>query len=324
MILQCAILDDYQNVALTMANWQSLAGSVAITAFNTHIESEEQLVKRLCPYDIVVIMRERTPFTASLFSRLPNLKLLITSGMRNASIDLTAAAQHNIIVSGTQSFSEPPVELTWALILGLARHIVPEHLAFKSNGPWQQTLGVDLFQKRLGIIGLGKIGRQVARIGLAFGMEVMAWSQNLTREAAEAEGVLWAASKKELMESCDFITVHLVLSERTMHLITAEDFHQMRKTAYFINTSRAQIVDHQALLEALQHQRIAGAGLDVFPTEPLPEKDLLRSLPNVLATPHLGYVTQKNYQVYFDEALENIHAYLAGKPIRLLEEARSA
>jgi phosphoglycerate dehydrogenase-like enzyme len=289
---------------------------VEVRSFSRHFEREEDLAAAIQDCELVVVMRERTPFGASLFSRLPNLKLLITTGMRNAAVDLSAAAEHGVVVCGTGSFSEPPVELTWALILGLARHVVTEAQAFRGNGPWQSTVGVDLNNKQLGLLGLGKIGTKVARVGAAFGMKVVAWSQNLTQERAEAAGVKMAASKEELLESSDFVSIHLVLSARTTGLIGASDLARMRPSAFLVNTSRASIVDQDALVQALQNKTIAGAGLDVFEVEPVPVGDTLRALPNVLATPHLGYVTESNYRVYYREAVEDIVAFLAGVPIR--------
>lgn len=318
MKLRCAILDDYQNVALTMADWSSISDKVEVISFNEHFDTEDKLADVIGDFDIVVIMRERTPFRASLLARLPRLKLLITTGMRNAAIDLAAAASHGVVVCGTASNSEPPAELTWALILGLARQIVQEYNALRSNGPWQSTIGTDLNGKRLGLLGLGKIGSRVARIGLAFGMEVMAWSQNLTKERTDEIGVRLAASKEELLESSDFVSIHLVLSERTRGMIGAAELRRMRPSAYLINTSRARIVDQDALIEALQNRWIAGAGIDVFDIEPLPKDHVFRSLPNVLTTPHLGYVTQANYRTYYRDAVEDIQAFLSGSPIRRL------
>lgn len=318
MTYRCAILDDYQNTALPLANWRVLAPQVEVRAYSRHFAEEAELVTAIQDCEIVVLMRERTPFPAALFTKLPNLKLLITSGMRNAAIDLTAAKQHNVTVCGTASSGEPPVELTWALILALARQIVPENRALRENGRWQSTLGVDLQGKQLGLLGLGKIGSRMATIGIAFGMRVVAWSQNLTAERAIAAGATLAPSKTALLETSDFVSIHLVLSERTRGLLGRNELQRMRQNAYLINTSRASIVDQTALLEALQNQWIAGAGLDVFEIEPLPDHHPLRQLPNVLATPHLGYVTENNYRVYFAEAVADIQAYLSGNPIRIL------
>lgn len=318
MPMQCLILDDYQNVALSLAGWQALAPQVECRALTEHISDEDQLVAQLQDAEIVVIMRERTPFSASLFARLPKLRLLITSGMRNASVDLAAARENGVTVCGTGSGSTAPVELTWALILGLARHLVTENNALRHNGPWQSTVGTGLSGKRLGLLGLGKIGQKVALIAQAFGMDVSAWSQNLTAERAAEHGVELAASKEALLKTSDVVSVHLVLSERTRGLLGAPELALMKPGALLINTSRAAIVDQPALLHALQTGQIAGAGLDVFETEPLPPADPFRTLPNVLATPHLGYVSDGNYQAYFREAVEDIQAFLAGNPVRTL------
>jgi phosphoglycerate dehydrogenase-like enzyme len=318
MPMQCLILDDYQNVALSLAGWQALAPQVECRALTEHISDEDHLVAQLQDAEIVVIMRERTPFSAALFARLPKLRLLVTSGMRNASVDLAAARENGVTVCGTGSGSTAPVELTWALILGLARHLVTENNALRHNGPWQSTVGTGLSGKRLGLLGLGKIGQKVALIAQAFGMEVSAWSQNLTAERAAEHGVELAASKEALLKTSDVVSVHLVLSERTRGLLGAPELALMKPDALLINTSRAAIVDQPALLHALQTGQIAGAGLDVFETEPLPPGDPFRVLPNVLATPHLGYVSDGNYQAYFREAVEDIQAFLAGNPVRTL------
>ena len=319
MKLRCAILDDYQQAALQLADWSSLNDKVDVKVFTEHMNDEDEVVEAIQDCEIVVIMRERTPFRKSLFDRLPQLKLLVTTGMRNASIDLEAAASHGVVVCGTQGKSEPTTELTWALILGLARNITHEYHALRANGPWQSTLGTDLGGKRLGLLGLGKIGSRVARIGQAFGMEVIAWSQNLTKERTDELGVQLAASKEELLETSDFVSIHLVLSERTRGLIGAEELRRMKPTAYLINTSRALIIDQPALIEALQSNRIAGAGIDVYETEPLPKDNIFRTLPNVLTTPHLGYVSRGNYEIFYRDAVEDIQAYLKGAPIRTLQ-----
>ncbi|NWF26307.1 D-2-hydroxyacid dehydrogenase family protein [Streptomyces sp. PKU-EA00015] len=320
MTLRCAVLDDYQDVALTLADWSSLAGSVEVRSLQEHFASEEALAAEVGDCEILVVMRERTPVTASLLARLPRLKLLITSGMRNASIDLEAAARHGVTVCGTASNSEPPAELTWALILGLARHVTAESTALREGGPWQSTLGTDLHGSRLALVGLGKIGAKVARVGQAFGMDVMAWSRNLTDERAAEHGVERAASLEELLEAGDFVSVHLQLSGRTRGLIGARELRRMRRTAYLVNTSRAAIVDQAALVQALREGWIAGAGSDVFAQEPLPADDPLRTAPNFLGLPHLGYVTRRNYEGYFRQAVEDIAAYLAASPVRTLAE----
>jgi phosphoglycerate dehydrogenase-like enzyme len=317
--LRCAILDDYQRVALDMADWTSLDSAVDVTPLHDRLATPDAVVDALATYDIVVAMRERTAFPASLLGRLPRLRLLVTTGMRNAAIDVPAARALGITVCATASASEPPAELTWALILALARRLVPEHLAFRTGGPWQSTVGSDLHGQRLGLLGLGRIGQRVARVGLAFEMDVVAWSQNLTTEGAAAAGVRLAASKAELLETSDIVSIHLILSSRTRGLLGRDDLMRMRRTAYLVNTSRGPIVDQAALIEALRAGWIAGAGLDVFDEEPVPLDSPFRSLPNVLGTPHLGYVSQANYRAYYREALEDVHAYLAGTPIRVID-----
>ncbi|WP_256233837.1 D-2-hydroxyacid dehydrogenase family protein [Bacillus sp. EB600] len=314
--LHCAILDDYQNIARSMADWSSISNEVVIDSYNQYIDHEDQLVSVIKNYEIIVIMRERTPFPAALLKQLPRLKLLVTTGMRNSAIDLKAAADQNVIVCGTMSHSEPPTELTWALILGLARNIVSEHNAMRANGPWQSSVGVDLYGKQLGLLGLGKIGSRIARIGQAFGMEVAAWSENLTAARANDIGVRLALSKEELLATSDFVSIHLVLSERTRGLIGENELKSMKSSAYLINTSRASIVDQESLIEALRNKWIAGAGIDVYENEPLPRDHVFRLLPNVLTTPHLGYVSQRNYHTFYQQAVEDIKAFLLGLPIR--------
>ncbi|KQP76805.1 hydroxyacid dehydrogenase [Methylobacterium sp. Leaf111] len=317
-MLTCAILDDYQGVGPTMADWSGLSDRLTLRDLRTTFASREALVDAIRDCEIVVMMRERTPFPADLFAQLPKLKLLLTSGMRNASIDLAAARAHGVTVCGTASHPEPPVELTWALILGLARHLVPEVQALRTGGPWQSSVGSDLAGRRLGLVGLGKTGARVARIGQAFGMEVSAWSPHLTAERAAAEGVALAPSLAALLAASDVVSIHLVLGARTRGLVDDAALRRMRPEAFLINTSRAAIVDEAALLAALTENRIAGAGLDVFETEPLPPDSPWRTLPNVLATPHLGYVTERNYRTYFPEIVEDIRAFLDGAPIRVL------
>ncbi|MGO4106309.1 D-2-hydroxyacid dehydrogenase family protein [Paenibacillus sp. YAF4_2] len=315
--MKCAVLDDYQNAALSMADWSTVTDQINLKVFTHHFYNKDELVAAIIDCEIIVIMRERTPFQRELLERLPNLKLLVTTGMRNNSIDLAAAAELGVIVCGTRGGGEGTTELTWALILGLARKLVLENEAVRSGG-WQSTIGVDLKGKRLGLLGLGHIGTNVARIGQAFGMEVMAWSQNLTAEKAEAAGVTLASSKEELLENSDFISIHLVLGDRTRGLIGAQELERMRPTAYLINTSRGPIVDREALLEALRTGKIAGAGIDVFEQEPLPQDDPFRSLPNVLATPHIGYVTEAAYRGFYQGIVGDVEAYLNGLPVNVL------
>ena len=318
MKLRCAVLDDYQGVALASADWSALADRVDVRVLHEHLTDRDALVAALEDCEILVVMRERTPMDAELLDRLPRLRLLVTSGMRNASIDLAAAARHGITVCGTTSSAEPPVELTWALILGLARHVRAEAQGLREGGPWQSTVGTDLAGRTLGLLGLGRIGSRVARVGLAFGMDVLAWSPHLTDERAAEHGVRRAADKRELMAGSDIVSLHLVLSDRTRGIVGEDELRAMRPTARLVNTSRAGLVDGEALLRALREGWIAGAGLDVFATEPLPADDPLRTLPNVLALPHLGYVTEANYARFHGGAVEDIEAWLAGAPIREL------
>ncbi|MEU8030596.1 D-2-hydroxyacid dehydrogenase family protein [Streptomyces sp. NPDC049099] len=318
MRFRCAVLDDFQNVAVTSADWSVLGDRVEVVSFGEHFASEDELAAALADFDCVVTLRERVPFPASLLNRLPRLRLLIASGMRNSVIDHAAAKAGGVTVCGTESSGTPPVELTWALLLGLARGIVEENNALRAGGPWQSTVGADLHGRTLGLLGLGRIGSRVAQIGLAFGMEVVAWSQNLTEERADEAGVRLAPSKEELLASSDFVSVHLSLSDRTRGLIGAAELSLLKPTAYLINTSRAAIVDQDALLAALHEGRIAGAGVDVFDVEPLPADHPMRSAPRLLATPHLGYVSRANYARYYGQAVEDIQAYLDGAPVRLL------
>lgn len=316
MKLRCAVIEDFQSAATTVADWSSVTADVGVVTFTEHLGSTEEVAAALAEFDIVVTLRERVPFPAEVFARLPRLRLLIASGMRNSVIDFAAAEQHGVIVCGTASSSTPPVELTWALLLGLARSIVPEANGLRADGPWQSTLGADLHGRTLGLLGLGKIGSRVAQVGRAFGMEVVAWSQNLTEDRTKEVGTALAASREELLEAADFVSVHLALSERTRGLIGAAELARMRPTAYLVNTSRAAIVDQDALLAALHAGTIAGAGIDVFDTEPLPAGHPMRTAPRLLATPHLGYVSRANYATYYGQAVENIRAFLDGEPVR--------
>lgn len=312
------MLDDFQNVAAEAADWSEVADEVEVVSFGRHLDGEDALVEALAGFEIVVTLRERVPFPGSLIARLPRLKLIVASGMRNSVIDYAAAEAHGVTVCGTASSSTPPVELTWALLLGLARGIVEESNALRSGGPWQSTVGADLHGRRLGLLGLGKIGGRVARVGLAFGMRVSAWSQHLTRERADEVGVERAASKEELLADSDFVSVHLALGDRTRGLLGAAELALLKPTAYLINTSRAAIVDQDALLDALRAGRIAGAGVDVFDVEPLPAGHPMRTAPRLLATPHLGYVSRANYATYYGHAVEDIRAFLDGTPVRRL------
>ncbi|WDT90396.1 D-2-hydroxyacid dehydrogenase family protein [Streptomyces sp. SCSIO-PteL053] len=318
MKLRCAVIEDFQSVATTVVDWSAVTDDVEIVTFTEHLATVDEVAAALDGFDIVVTLRERVPFPAELFARLPRLRLLVASGMRNSVIDFDAARRHGVEVCGTASSSTPPVELTWALLLGLARGIVPEATALRTGGPWQSTLGADLHGRTLGLLGLGKIGARVARVGLAFGMDVVAWSRNLTKERTDEVGVTLAASKDELLAGSDFVSVHLALGERTRGLIGAAELARMRPTAYLVNTSRAAIVDTDALLAALDAGTIAGAATDVFDVEPLPADDPVRSTPRLLATPHLGYVSRANYETYYGQAVEDIRAFLDGRPVRRL------
>ncbi|MEU3207176.1 D-2-hydroxyacid dehydrogenase family protein [Streptomyces cyaneofuscatus] len=316
MKLRCAVIGGFQSAATTVADWSPVMAEVEVVTFTEHLGSVDEAAAALAEFDIVVTLRERVPFPAEVFARLPRLRLLIASGMRNSVIDFAAAEQHGVTVCGTASSSTPPVELTWALLLGLARSIVPEANGLRADGPWQSTLGADLHGRTLGLLGLGKIGSRVAQVGRAFGMEVVAWSQNLTEKRTKEVGTALAASREELLEAADFVSVHLALSERTRGLIGVAELARMRPTAYLVNTSRAAIVDQDALLAALHAGTIAGAGIDAFDTEPLPAGHPMRTAPRLLATPHLGYVSRANYATYYGQAVENIRAFLDGEPVR--------
>ena len=311
-----AILDDYQSVALDMADWDSLPDDVSVDVFEDHLSVEDDVAARLALYDIVVAMRERTPFQRSLLERLPNLRLLVTTGMRNASIDIAAASDNGVIVCGTDGVPYPTAELTWGLILALFRKIPAEDRATR-DGRWQVTMGEGLHGKTLGLLGLGRLGSQVATVGAAFGMNPIAWSQNLTAERAAEFGATHV-TKSELLSRSDVVTIHLVLSGRTRGLIGADDLALMKPSAYLVNTSRGPIVDETALIDALKAGSIAGAGLDVFDIEPLPADHPLRSLPNTVLTPHMGYVTAETYRVFYGDAVENIKSYLNGNPVRVI------
>jgi len=317
-MLHCTLLDDYQNVALSLADWASLQPAVQTRALRQPVADDDALVAALADSDIIVAMRERTPLTAGRLARLPRLKLIVTSGMRNAAIDLDACRARGIAVCGTESSSAPPLELTWGVLLALARHIVPENQALRSGGPWQQHLGIGLEGKTLGLIGLGKIGSGMAKVAQAFGMQVCAWSENLTAERATACGATLMPSLSALLAASDIVSLHLVLSERTRHLLDAAALAQMKPGALLVNTARAGLVDQQAMIAALRAGQLAGAALDVFEVEPLPADHPLRRLPNVLATPHLGYVADSNYRRYFTQAVENIAAWLRHQPLRSL------
>lgn len=316
--MRLAILDDLENVALKLADWDSLGPEIKIDVFRDNIKEEAALVKRLLPYDILVIMRERTRFPASLIEKLTNLKLLVTTGARNLAIDLAACRERGITVCGTDSSKTSPAELTWALILSLMRRIPQMDRAVR-DGRWGDGIGSGLAGKTLGVLGLGKLGNQVTRVGLAFGMNVIAWSQNMTPEKAEAVGAT-RVDKDEFFAAADIITLHVILSDRTRGLVGARELGLMKPSACLINTSRGPIVDETALIAALTENRIAGAGLDVYETEPLPADHPFLRMPNTVLTPHVGYVSKEGFQTYFTHAKEDVAAWLAGKPIRILKQ----
>jgi phosphoglycerate dehydrogenase-like enzyme len=306
--MKVAVLDDYQNVALRLADWSGVRRHAEITVFNDHIADPSAVVERLRPFDAVCVMRERTPLTREILQQLPNLKLIASTGPRNASIDTQTAADLGIAVTATGYDSAPTIEFTWSLILANMRRIDREAASLRAGG-WQTGLGSNLRGKSLGVVGLGNIGREVARIGLAFGMKVIAWSQNLTEEKASAAGAT-LVGKQTLFREADIVTVHLVLSSRSRGLIGAPELALMKPTARLINSSRGPIVDQAALIKALQARTIAGAAVDVFDTEPLPADHPFRTLDNLLATPHIGYVTEELYRTFYGDAAASIAAWL--------------
>ncbi|MBW8267906.1 D-2-hydroxyacid dehydrogenase family protein [Caldovatus aquaticus] len=315
-LTRLAILDDYQGVALSFGPWVRLPEGLKVEVFREPLGGPDAVAERLAPYDAILAMRERTPFPRAVVERLPNLRLLITTGMRNRAIDVAACRERGITVCGTPSAGNPTVDLTWGLILSLARDIPGQQQALR-EGRWQTRIGVGLEGRTLGCIGLGNLGSRVARVGAAFGMRVLGWSQNLTEEAAAKAGAT-RVDKETLLRESDVVTIHLVLSERTRGLIGAAELALMKPTAFLVNTSRGPIVDQEALIAALRERRIAGAGLDVFDIEPLPPGHPILSAPNTVLTPHLGYVTEQNYRTYFEAAVEDVLAYLAGRPVRVL------
>lgn len=310
--MKIAVLDDYQDVARDRADWSGLD----VAFFHDHVADVDELLHRLEPYEAVVAMRERTAFPADVLSQLPRLRLLVTAGMANAAIDLDAAARAGVTVCGTAASSSSTVELTWALILGLVRHVPEEDRALR-DGRWQLTLGTGLAGKCLGVLGLGRLGSAVAAVGQAFGMRVIAWSQNLDAARAEAAGVE-AVDKAELFSRADVLTVHYKLGPRSVGLVGAAELALMRATAFLVNTSRGPIVDTAALVAALEQGRLAGAALDVYDIEPLPADDPLRRAPRTILTPHLGYVADDGYSRIYADAVEDIRAFAAGTPVRVL------
>ena len=308
-MIRIAILDDYQNVALEMADWSPLARRAEITVFNDHLSNPDDIVERLKPFDVICVMRERTPLPRSLIERLPRLKLIASTGPRNAAIDVEAAAERGIVVAHTGYDARSTIEMTWMLVLASVRQVALENANLRGGG-WQLTVGDNLYGRTLGVLGLGNIGSEVARIGHAFGMKVIAWSEHLTAEKAQACGAE-LVSKAELFQRADILTIHLVLSQRTRGLVGMAEFQAMKPSARLVNTSRGPIVNESALIEVLRERRIAGAALDVFDIEPLPADHPFRSLKNVLATPHVGYVARDLYEVFYRDTVKNIMQWLA-------------
>jgi phosphoglycerate dehydrogenase-like enzyme len=317
MAVRCAILDDYQNVALKLADWSKIKDEIEIKVFHEHLGGADKVIAALQGFPIIVAMRERTAFPKKVIDALPDLKLLITTGMRNASIDTEAAKARGIPVCGTGTFGNPTSGVAIGLMLELTRHIGYENTRLHSGAAWQSTIGPDLEGMTLGVFGLGKLGARTAAIAKAFGMNVVAWSQNLTAERCRDMGVS-QVDKDELFRRSDFITIHVVLSPRTRRAIGARELGLMKPSAYLINTARGPIVDEAALLDALRGKKIAGAGLDVFDTEPLPLDHPFRKLDNVVLTPHLGYVSEQNYKKFFADAVEDIRSFLDGEPVRVI------
>jgi len=314
--LRLAIIDDYHDVAQRVADWHRLPSNISVSTFTDHVRGDE-LTRRLLPFDILVIMRERTQLSREVIERLPNLKLLVTTGARNLAIDLAACRERSILVCGTDSGGgSSTVELTWALILAVARHIVEADHVLRS-GFWQPTVGVGLAGKTLGVLGLGRIGSRVARVGVAFGMDTIAWSENLTAEHAEAGGCV-RVERRQLFERADVLSIHLLLTGRTRGIVSRRELGWMKPSAILINTARAGLIDEPALVDALKHGAIAGAGLDVHAEEPLSLDAPIRSAPNTVLTPHVGYVTRDTYKLYYSQALEDVEAWLAGRPIRVI------
>ncbi|MCZ6848767.1 MAG: D-2-hydroxyacid dehydrogenase family protein [Alphaproteobacteria bacterium] len=317
--MRLAILDDFQDVVRSVSDWSAIEDRVEITVFDDHLDEVAEVARRLEPFEIVVVIRERTKFPRALLEKLPNLKLLVTGGMRNRGIDLAATGEFGVTVCGTESLGSPTSELTWGLILATVRNI-PAQVSAVHDGGWQLGLGPGLEGKTLGVIGLGRLGTAVARVGLAFGMDVAAWSQNLTKERCAEHDVRFVATLEALLAQSDIVSIHLVLSDRSRGTIDAEALSHMKPSAYLINTSRGPIVDEDALIAAVKGGKIAGAGLDVFDIEPLPADHPYRNTAGIVATPHLGYTSRENYQKYFDQGIENIDAWLKGAPIRVMEE----
>ncbi len=316
-MFKVAILDDYQNVSQQFVNLKKLSGKYEIKVFSEPFIDEDDAIEKLIDFEALLIMRERTKITKNLISKLKKLKFIVTSGMRNKAIDLEEAKKRKIIVTGTEINVNPTCELTWALILGLARNIKPE-IDNMYQGYWQTTVGVELKGKILGLIGLGKVGSQVAKIAKAFGMEVMAWSENLNLDKCKELNVL-PSSKEDLIQNADYISIHVQGGDRYKDCFTLKEFDKMKKTSFLINTSRGEIVNEDDLIIALSTNVIAGAGIDVYDKEPLPANHKLRFIPNALILPHIGYVTAENYSIFYNQMIENLESCVSGKPLRVIE-----
>src|SRR5438874_5269264 len=315
--LRCAILDDYLDVALKVADWSKVSDRVDVTVFNQPFANTETAARALKDFEIICAMRERTPFPRTMFAALPNLKLMITSGMRNAAIDMEAAKDHKVTLCGTQWGRDPTAPLTMGLILELTRNIGRENARMHAGEPLQKFVGMEIEGRTLGVIGLGKLGTKVSRLAQAFGMNVIAWSPNLTPEKCKEAGVGYA-SKEELFSTADIVTIHVVLGPRSRGLVGRDDLLRMKPTAYIVNTARGPIIDETALLEVLQQKKIAGAAVDVFSVEPLPVDHPFRKLDNMLVTPHLGYVTEETFRAHYGQMVEGIDAWFNGEPVRRL------
>jgi len=306
--MKIAVLDDYQNIALNMADWTEVTKMAGVDVFQDHISDQQQLLTRLMPYDVICVMRERTPLTAAIMRQLPNLKLIVSTGFRNASIDIIAAKELGIEVKNTDYFDHGASEMTWAMLMAIARNI-PAEVQNVKNGGWQTTIGTDLRGKTIGIVGLGGIGSKIAAYARAFGMNVIAWSQNLTAETADGAGAQ-LVTKEKLFREADFITLHLVLSERSVGTVSKHELALMKPTAYIINTSRGPLINEHDLIQTLTDRKIAGAAIDVFETEPLPADHPFRTLDNIMATPHIGYVTQDTYTLFFKDMVAALEHWL--------------
>jgi phosphoglycerate dehydrogenase-like enzyme len=317
--LRCAVLDDYQDVALKHGDWDSLADRVEVTIFNDHLDDRDQLIERLRDFEIICAMRERTRFDAETINALPNLRLLLTTGRYNHSIDFGACSAREVAVCGTGDVHGAAAELTWGLILSLARHIPAEDRDFKKGAKWQLRLGHSLAERKLGLLGFGRLGQRVARVARAFGMEVLVWSKNITQSRADSEGATATESLDDLLSRADIVSIHLRLNAETRGLLGRRELGLMKPSAFLVNTSRGPIIDERALIDALNENRLAGVALDVFDTEPLPSDHPFRKIDKIIGTPHVGFVTEETYDVFFHDTVENIAFWLNGEPVRVIE-----